>query len=230
MAKQIPMSSDADDATGQAEPGEGAPQEEAQDAQVSQKAGGKKQANPSQRIYNLVIAAALKMIFDEKSFPVIAQKLVSSGMPVPRVIGHTAAMVLLSVSRGLGQQGVQVPPQILLQAGKELVANLSQVAVGLRLVQPDAVQKVSNAAMMYGMQDFQNWMHQTGKISPSMQQAAGLRLSKQGYQTPQQQADQQQQAGPGGPPPQGAPAGGPTLQGAPAGGPPTGVVNSAMQQ
>lgn len=227
MAMKPPVQPDSDDVPGQVEPGEGMPQEEAQDSQMSRRPPGKKNANPTQRIYNLVIAAALKMIFDEKAFPIVAQKLVSSGMPVPRVIGHTAAMVLLSVSRGLGQQGVQVPPQILMQAGKELVANLSQVAVGLNLVPANAIQKVSNAAMMYGLQDFQNWMQQTGKISPAMQQQAGLRLSKQGYQPPQQQAGQQQQAVPGGPQPQGAPAGGPP--GVAAGGPP-GVVSSAMQR
>ena len=100
-----------------------APDLEQQEGNEEDGANGGANVSPEeQAIYDTVVKAALEMIYvDGNSFTQILDKIKGEmqGQGLAFGIGHTAAMILRSITTGAQQQGKDVPEDILLPAGQD---------------------------------------------------------------------------------------------------------------
>jgi len=203
---------DDDQDQGQDQPGgpaEGSPDEEGQDQQAQGQDKGAAPDDPktAQRTYDVVIAMVLQQLFNKKRFPIVSQKLIQGSTNLPQSIGHTVAMAVISVYRGLKQQGKDPAPPIMMQAGKDAVVSLTQAAIGLKLAPPANLKVLANQSLLYFVQIVRGFMHHVGQSN---------------METPMQFSHMQPQ----GQPPAGGPPGAPP---APPGPPMGGIVGSAIQ-
>lgn len=84
--------------------------------------------------YDRVIIEAQGLMYTENGIKTIVQKLTSMKDRLPLAIGHTAAMLIKSVSGGLKKAGQPVEGDVLFAAGQEIVADLIEIAQAAKLV------------------------------------------------------------------------------------------------
>lgn len=141
---------------------------------------GGEEASPNvtpeeQSMYDSLVNAALDMIYvDGNSFEQILSKIKNEtqGQGLAFGIGHTAAMILRSIVSGIKQQGKEVPEDILLPAGQEVVAELVEVCVRAGLAKPSDEEQLNAEAMMNGVQEYGKAAQASGEIDPATQEQA----------------------------------------------------------
>ena len=147
-----------------------------------------------QQAYDIVVKAALHQIWtDDQSHRVIVDKLKGSSDNIAAGIGHTAAMMLLSLSRGAQEQGRMVPDEVLIPAGQEICAELLELSIALGLVEPSASDDTYKKAVLEGVKVYGTAQLQEGKITPEDMDGASQEMKQM---MPAQQAPQQPPAAP----------------------------------
>jgi len=161
-----------------------------------------------QAMYDQFTTACMAMIYkDEKTLGLVLQKLqtvAESHKPtqggevggIGYAIGHTAAMILISVDGAIEQQGAEVPSDIIFNAGKEIVAELVEVSISAKLAQVTQRDELFKQGMIAGAKVFGEYEMKTGKIGKNEQGEAKQQLQDAGVRPPQQAAQPQQMAQP----------------------------------
>ena len=104
---------------------------------------------PAQKMYDWVMLQAREMMFNDQGIQSIIGKIQSADDPA-KGIGHTAAMLMRSVSSGAAEKGSRVSPQVLAAAFKETVGDLTEIAVAAKLVPEEAKAQVAASAIQQG--------------------------------------------------------------------------------
>jgi len=162
-----------------------------------------------QKIYDTVMAMALNMMYGKGATDTIMQKLGAGKDNIAGTIGHTAAMIMRSVTATAEKKGKTIPDDVIFAAGQEVVSDLVQLAVNGRLMKAEAFDSVAEAAFTEGLRIWGKQMQDSGKLTPEIQQQAQADLKEAGIQWQDPKGQQ-------------APAGQPPAP------PPAGVVNEAM--
>jgi len=168
--------------------------------------------------YDTTMTMLLHAIYGKEAFPQILAKLGSGRDNPAHIIGHTAAMLIRSVSGGVKEQGKQIPDDILFAVGQEVVSELIEIAIGSDIIKKEEAQKVGEAAFYEGLKTYGQAMQDAGEITPEMTQQAAQDLQEHGVPPP---PNQQSAA----PPTSNQPPPGP-----PPGQPQPGLVNQAGAQ
>ncbi len=163
-----------------------------------------------QKMYDSLVTACLNQIFGDDSFHIVVKKLQGAQQNISGAIGHTGAMILMSVKGSLEKQGKTVPDDVLYAASEEVVTALMQIAIGAKLMSEQQEKAVGEAAMYEGMRVWGDNMQKTKGITADVQGAAQQDLADAGVETKE---------------PAGAPAQGDAQAGPPQGG---GIVNQAV--
>jgi hypothetical protein len=124
---------------------------------VEQPEEGEEQSNASpeeQEQYDMVMTAALSMIYGDQSLPTVVEKLASDKEELGKAIGHTAAMILMSIKGGVERQGREVSGDILFNAGQEVVSELIEVAISSKLMDESQTDQILEQALTEGMRVF----------------------------------------------------------------------------
>lgn len=151
---------------------------EQQEGSEEDMGGEEEQSNVTpeeQGAYDTVVKAALSMIYvEDGSFSAIVEKIKgeSDKNGLAYGIGHTAAMILRSITEGAKQQGREVPEDVLLPAGQEVVAELVEVAVKAGLAKEADQEKLFSEAVMNGVQEYGKAALSAGEITPEQQAQA----------------------------------------------------------
>lgn len=186
-----------------AAPPEQAPQDAAPDGVDSE------QPNVSpdeQKMYDTVVTGALNQVYSDSGFPAVIQKLQNFKDRPAYAIGHTAAMILMTVKNSATKGGKTIPDDILFAAGQEVVGDITKIAQGVGIITPEQAQTIGEPAFYEGMKVWGQSMQDKGEITPEMQQQAKDDLAASGHPLPEGGAQQATaQAAPTAPP---APAGG----------------------
>jgi hypothetical protein len=135
---------------------------------------GEPASDQEQMQYNDLVTGAMSMLYENPdTAQQIAQKLkgeIGQGRP-DVAIGKQAATIMLSLVGGLKQQGLQPDPDIVLNAGMEVLAEIIEIAERTGLVKPGDEQLAQDAAFeatnYFGDQEMKN-----GSITPEMQAQA----------------------------------------------------------
>jgi hypothetical protein len=197
----------------QQEPQDNATEDQAEGDTAQGDTPGDSQVSPEeQKMYDTFTVACLSQMYDPDAAKMIVEKLKNEGPDhLPFAIGHTAAMIALSVVRAAKQQGQDIPNDIVLEGGKEVVAELINIAERAKLVtfkDDDERAKYARAVMFEAVKAFGDGMLKSGTATPEeqaqyKQDYASMRQEAYGDQPPEQQQQ----------PPQGG-----------------GIINGAMQQ
>lgn len=129
-----------------------------------------------QQMYDLVVHAAMDMMYQGTSMSTLAERLVKEKDNLSGSIGHTAAMILQSIDRTWQKQDKQMPEEVLFAAGQEIVSQLADVAVALKLVTEEDSQKLAEESLFEGMRVWGAKMQQMGEITDERQMSAQEQL------------------------------------------------------
>jgi hypothetical protein len=104
-----------------------------------------------QKQYDLVMRQARGILFgteeSDQSFRIVLEKLAQGSKDMGTTIGHTAAMVMLSVKRGIESKGRAIPGDVLFHAGDEVVDDLIEIAVAGKMMQESQAEEVKKQAV-----------------------------------------------------------------------------------
>jgi len=155
---------------------------ENQEGSEEDQGGGSSNVTPQeQAIYDTVVKAALDMIYTNgNSFQQILAKIKgeAQGQGLAFAIGHTAAMIMRSIVTGARQQGKDVPQDILLPAGQEVVSELVDVCVRAGLAKPSDEEQLNAEATMNGVQEYGKAQQNAGELTPDDQAQAQQEFSQ----------------------------------------------------
>lgn len=113
-------------------------------------------ATPDQQsMYDVIMVQVRNMIYNDQGMKTVLEQIKSAEAGPQRGIGYTAAMLMKSVKGGIEKQGKTVPPDILMAAYAETVADLTEVAVAANIVPEDQKAAIAKAAMADGAKIFQ---------------------------------------------------------------------------
>lgn len=108
-----------------------------------------------QQLYDHVMLAARQNIFGDKNddtrFKMVVQRLLKGRDELASNIGGIAAVTMINIAGAIQKQGKQVPGDILLHAGDELVDNLIQIAEEAKLAKPSEHDELKKQAMFDGI-------------------------------------------------------------------------------
>ncbi|MGZ5581795.1 MAG: hypothetical protein ACXWG8_00325 [Usitatibacter sp.] len=145
--------------------------------------GGDEQSNVTpeeQQQYDTVVVAALSFLYADGATKMVVQKLKDESQGpggLAKAIGHTCAMILISVKRALAQKGKQVPPDVMFGAGKEVIAEIITIAekAGLAKQGDEQLLKTSafEAVKAYGDAELQS-----GELGPQQRQEAQQEMAQ----------------------------------------------------
>ncbi len=155
-----------------------------------------------QKQYDVVVTAAMKIMYDKGRLQTIVQKLDQGKDNLSQAIGHTAAMILMSVRSSVQKQGRTIPDDIVFAVGEDVVAQLCDIAVASKIIKQEQVEAIANAAMFEGVRAWGSAMAKNGDITPDVKRAAQEDMKtagvKQSAQLPAQQAAPTEQPPQGG--------------------------------
>lgn len=134
-----------------------------------------------QQQYDLVVVAALGIVYAKGAPQMIVSKLKSFAQQGPdgiaSGIGNTTAMVLISVKTAFQKQGRAIPPDVMFGAGKEVVAAILEIAATAGLCKandPDVLKKAAFSAV----HDYGTWELKTGQLGPQERAQAQQSMSQ----------------------------------------------------
>lgn len=135
-----------------------------------------------QRQYDLVMQQARGILFgkgdDDSGFRIVLDKLGQGRKQIGETIGHTAAMVLLSVQKGIAKKGRQVPPEILFHAGDEVIDDLIEIAEAAKLMDAKDTERVKKEAMFEALRIAGQTEIDEGRVTPEKQAAAKAEMQQ----------------------------------------------------
>lgn len=139
---------------------------------------GEEKPNVSRReqlMYDVIMVQAHETMYSEQGVKSLVDKLASMKDKLPYAIGHTAAMMIRSVGGGLKKAGIPVEGDILLHAGTELVADITEIAVAAGMLPEAEAEAVGQQAVFEGLKIYGELDMKTG-IDPKKQAAARAEL------------------------------------------------------
>lgn len=133
------------------------PQEEqTEPVDNAQEEGGEEQASPEeQQQYDEVVHMAEQIIYSKQGDKFgIEDKLRADPDPI-KAIGHTAAMIGLTIKNSVEQTGGQVSDEVLLNASQEIIADLIEIAQKMGLIKGEVTDQmyataIGEAVKQYG--------------------------------------------------------------------------------
>lgn len=112
-----------------------------------------------QALYDQIVNRALKMIDDPRMEGAVTKRL-QQGDPA-EAAGGAAAMVLRHVVQSAQAQGVQIPDDVLEEAGAEIIAHLIDTLVAMNRVSKDQAEEVQQRAAIAALQTWKAMGEQT---------------------------------------------------------------------
>ena len=133
-----------------------------------------------QKQYDLTVAAARRNIFgdpqDDTRFKMVLQRMSATKDDIAESIGGIAATTMLNISGAAQKQNRQVPGDILLHAGDEVVDDLIEIATAAKLMDPKQTEEVKKQAMFAGLKLFGEQQSKT--MTPEQKQQAASELQQ----------------------------------------------------
>jgi hypothetical protein len=126
-----------------------------------------------QALYDKVMQAALTQLYgDDTTHQGIVTALKGDPKNLAQTVGHIAAMMLRSIVGNAKKSGVEIPEDVVFNAGLEVVAEIVTIAEAMKLVDEAGGQKLFQDAIMYGTKSYGEAMLNAGEVTPEMQQQA----------------------------------------------------------
>lgn len=111
-----------------------------------------------QKMYDAVMLAARTNIYgdakDDTRFKMVVQRLMQGRQDLASNVGGIAAVTMLNIAGSAQKQGKQVPGDVLLHAGDELVDDLLEIAEKAGLSKPAQHDELKKQAMFDGIKLF----------------------------------------------------------------------------
>jgi hypothetical protein len=171
-----------------------------------------------QQQYDMTMTLCLKQIYgDKQRLAVIIQKLAQGKEDLGKTVGHTAAMLLISVQRTIEKKKGKISDDVLFAVGQDVVAEIAQLAAEAGIIKPARVPAIIEAAAYQALKAYGDWGNAEGKFSKEHRAGAVMELGRMGI-TPTPGKGKA-------PAPEAAAA--PEAAPAPAAQPPGGIVNAA---
>lgn len=145
-----------------------------------------------QRLYERIVLAGMQTIYGEGGIDGIAARLRESKDNLPAAIGQLTANVLLSVARKVKEQRGEADPEMLMQAGKELLAEIVEVAETIGALPPEQVDQVASQAAMEAVKAYGEAEMRAGEITDEDKAAAADYFRQQGVDVDRLMAQQGQ--------------------------------------
>ena len=183
----------------------------AQENGMAPEEDGEPVSEQEQTQYDDLVTGGMTLLYrDGKATVAIAKKLQEQAKDtnIATAIGQHAALVMLQLVRGLKEQGFAPDPDVVLNAGVEIIAEVAEIAQNVPGLLPnEQYDKVIEEACYEATRYFGEKELEAGEITPEMQQEA------QGIVSANMPKDKGSLAGMGGQPPpqQQPPAQGPSL-------------------
>jgi hypothetical protein len=140
-----------------------------------------------QKQYDNVVVAALSFIYSNGATKMVVQKLTDESKPpgsIQKAIGHTTAMILLSVNGSIEKRGGQVSKDVIFAAGQEVIAELLTIAENAGLGKADDMELVKNsmfeAVKAYGDAELRSGELGKDERAQAQREYAQLRGDSQG--------------------------------------------------
>lgn len=146
------------------------------DGQMSEADEGEAPTPQEQQQYNDIVTAGLSMIYSNPdNARNIAMKLQEDAQAkggIANAIGQQAATIMLSVVRGLKKQGAMPDPDVVLNAGAEVLSEVFEIAERTGQVPQDQSEQIMQDAMYEGTRYYGEQEQKAGEITPEMQAQA----------------------------------------------------------
>lgn len=124
-------------------------------AKVAAAAPAKGKANVTreqQTQYDVVISAARKSLYgeaqDDTRFKMLLERLSGAKEEIANAIGSVTAVVMTNIAGTAKKQGRQIPAPILFHAGREVIADLVEIAVAAKFLEQARAAEVTKEAML----------------------------------------------------------------------------------
>lgn len=144
--------------------------------QMSEADEGEAPTPQEQQQYNDIVTAGLSMIYSNPdNARNIAMKLQEDAKAkggIANAIGQQAATIMLSVVRGLKKQGAMPDPDVVLNAGTEVLSEVFEIAERTGQVPQDQSEQIMQDAMYEGTRYYGEQEQKAGEITPEMQAQA----------------------------------------------------------
>lgn len=142
--------------------------------------GQKPNVSPEeQKQYASVVEAGRSLYLAKTAQDALLQKLRAGGYQnIGKSIGHTVAMIALSVLRAAKSQGSVLELDMLEQAAREWLAELIEIAEAAKLSWPKNRDQIINQAYAVALPAFGNGMKDAGLITPQDRQMAQAHLKE----------------------------------------------------
>lgn len=113
----------------------------------------------AQGLYDQVMIAARRVLYgdpnDDSRFKMVLQRLAAGAKANLGVtIGQITAVVIANIQGSLQKAGKQVPSSILFHAGREVIADLVEIATAAGLMQKAQAPNITKAAMMAAVEAY----------------------------------------------------------------------------
>jgi hypothetical protein len=169
----------------QGEPMASAPEEQGQVAgaidKSQQNPGPEVPTKEEQDVYDKVVLTAMQLMYSKDGFSVMMQKIASGKENVAKSIGHTAAMIALSVQNGVRKkENKEVPLDIMFNAMAEILEQVLDAALKAGFISQEHIDDITNASMMAATKVYGNSEIQSGHITPMDMTAAQKTLQQAG--------------------------------------------------
>ena len=144
--------------------------------QMSEADEGEAPTPQEQQQYNDIVTAGLSMIYSNPdNARNIATKLQEDAKAkggIANAIGQQAATIMLSVVRGLKKQGAMPDPDVVLNAGTEVLSEIFEIAERTGQVPQGQSEQIMQDAMYEGTRYYGEQEQKAGEITPEMQAQA----------------------------------------------------------
>jgi hypothetical protein len=140
-----------------------------------------------QKQYDATVVAAMSFLYSKGSTKMVVQKLSDESKPpgsLAKAVGHTAAMILLSIKRAVGKKGGQLSKDVIFAAGQEVIAEILTIAENAGLGKADDMELVKNsmfeAVKAYGDAELRSGELGKDERAQAQREYAQLRGDSQG--------------------------------------------------
>jgi len=121
--------------------------------------------------------AAYKLMYSETGFPMMLQKFAAGKADIGQAIGHTLAMLLLSIQNSARAKGNEIKPEIIMDVGLDILDDMIKIAVASSMVKPEFEEKAQARALFVAFKAYGDAEIKAGHITPQSMQEAQQELS-----------------------------------------------------
>jgi pyruvate dehydrogenase E2 component (dihydrolipoamide acetyltransferase) len=132
-----------------------------------------------QALYDRVMIAARRVIYgdpnDDQRFRMVVQRMAGARDQLGQTIGNITATVLANVQGSIQKAGRQVPSYILFHAGREVIADLVQIAIAAKFATQAQVAQLTKVAIFQAVETYKRAIATMGSAgaAPAAPPAAG---------------------------------------------------------